>query len=44
MSRKAIKDTHAKYKLPAWRLKLHEIIFEADTPAGKLFDVNTHTN
>ena len=39
MSRKAIKDTHAKYKLPAWRLKLHEIIFEADTPAGKLFDV-----
>jgi voltage-gated potassium channel len=23
----------------AWRAKLHEIIFEADTPAGKLFDV-----
>lgn len=22
-----------------WRLKLHEIIFEADTPAGKAFDV-----
>ena len=22
-----------------WRLRLHEIIFEADTPAGKLFDV-----
>jgi voltage-gated potassium channel len=22
-----------------WRLKLHEIIFEADTPAGKWFDV-----
>lgn len=22
-----------------WRLKLHEIIFEAETPAGKLFDV-----
>ena len=22
-----------------WRLRLHEIIFEADTPAGKAFDV-----
>ena len=22
-----------------WRLKLHEVIFEADTPAGKAFDV-----
>ena len=22
-----------------WRMKLHEIIFEADTPAGKWFDV-----
>ena len=22
-----------------WRMKLHEVIFEADTPAGKLFDV-----
>ena len=22
-----------------WRFKLHEVIFEADTPAGKLFDV-----
>lgn len=22
----------------AWRLRVHEIIFEADTPAGKLFD------
>lgn len=22
-----------------WRLRLHEIIYEADTPAGKLFDV-----
>ena len=27
-------------KSPAsWRIKLHEIIFEADTPAGKLFDI-----
>ena len=24
---------------PYWRDRLHEIIFEADTPAGKLFDV-----
>jgi voltage-gated potassium channel len=23
----------------AWRIKLHEVIFEADTPAGKLFDI-----
>ena len=23
----------------AWRMKLHEVIFEADTPAGKWFDV-----
>ena len=26
-------------KPAAWRLRLHEIIFEADTPAGKLFDI-----
>lgn len=26
-------------KLPPWRRKIHTIIFEADTPAGKLFDV-----
>ena len=24
----------------AWRVRLHEIIFEADTPAGKAFDVS----
>jgi voltage-gated potassium channel len=28
-----------KNNLSPWRLKLHEIIFEADTPAGKWFDV-----
>ena len=22
-----------------WRFRLHEIIFEADTPAGKAFDI-----
>lgn len=26
-------------KKPQWRDRLHEVIFEADTPAGKLFDV-----
>ena len=25
--------------VPEWKSRLHEIIFEADTPAGKLFDV-----
>lgn len=24
---------------PNWKIKLHEIIYEADTPAGKLFDL-----
>ena len=28
-----------KNNLSPWRFKLHEIIFEADTPAGKWFDV-----
>ena len=31
-----------KYKIKpqsAWRSKIHEIIFEADTPAGKAFDI-----
>lgn len=28
-----------KYQLSPWRKKLHEIIYEADTPMGKLFDV-----
>ena len=28
-----------KMKRSSWRFKLHEIIYEADTPAGKLFDV-----
>ena len=26
-------------KEPSWKNKLHEIIYEADTPSGKLFDV-----
>ena len=28
-----------KYKLKSWKEKVHEVIYEADTPAGKLFDV-----
>ena len=30
-----MKETGAGNK---WRMKLHEVIFEADTPAGKWFD------
>jgi len=30
---------HPTPDTPDWRNRLHEIIFEADTPAGKLFDV-----
>ena len=29
----------SKYDTSSWRNKLHEIIYEADTPSGKLFDV-----
>ena len=25
--------------MPSWKIKLHDIIYEADTPAGKAFDV-----
>ena len=33
-------DNSSEHTLkPAWREKLHEIIFEADTPAGKRFDI-----
>ncbi len=39
MSKKAAKELHAKQKLSAWRLKIHEVIFEADTPVGKAFDI-----
>ena len=28
-----------KYNERKWKEKLHEIIYEADTPAGKLFDI-----
>ena len=29
----------ATNKTPNWKTKLHEIIYEADTPTGKLFDI-----
>ena len=29
----------SKTSKPNWRIKLHEIIYEADTPVGKLFDL-----
>ncbi len=32
-------ETHTRPTDPLWRHRLHEIIFEADTPAGKTFDV-----
>lgn len=33
------KPTPASEPLVSWRARLHEVIFEADTPAGKAFDV-----
>ena len=33
------RPTRARKPQRPWRERLHEIIFEADTPAGKLFDV-----
>ncbi|MHC5001963.1 MAG: ion transporter, partial [Planctomycetota bacterium] len=32
-------STEAPEAASNWRLRLHEIIFEADTPEGKAFDV-----
>jgi len=29
----------SKQNLSGWRLKWYEIIFEADTPKGRLFDI-----
>lgn len=31
--------TQEQKKIPTWKSKLHEVIFEADTPAGKWFDI-----
>lgn len=31
--------SHSNNKSTSWKSKLHEIIYEADTPAGKLFDI-----
>ena len=30
---------HERPVEPGWRFRLHEIVFEADTAGGKLFDV-----
>ncbi len=35
----AQKPAQAKRPFAPWRIRLHEVIFEADTPAGKTFDV-----
>lgn len=35
----ASRAERAGRSLPPWRARLHEVIFEADTPAGKGFDV-----
>lgn len=32
-------ETKPERTLPAWRQKIHEVIFEADTPSGKWFDI-----
>ena len=32
--------TNQKHELKPWQLKMHEIIFEADTPEGKIFDIS----
>jgi len=34
-----MKSSNQKYKLRPWQKTLHEVIYEADTPIGKLFDV-----
>lgn len=33
------RNGHAHTVDEGWRAKLHEVIFEADTPAGKAFDI-----
>jgi voltage-gated potassium channel len=37
--KKLMPETHTRPTDALWRHRLHEIIFEADTPAGKAFDV-----
>lgn len=45
MNRTSLSDRYQKplskdgRKPATWRLRLHEVIFEADTPAGKIFDI-----
>ena len=37
--KRGIFKSHDRPAEPGWRFRLHEVIFEADTPAGKFFDV-----
>ena len=39
MKRKKNVPQEEMHPLAHWRIKLHEIIFEADTPTGKAFDI-----
>lgn len=39
MTKKTTQTSGAAKKEPLWKHKLHEIIFEAETPAGKAFDI-----
>ncbi len=38
-TQKRSEDVKAKAMMPAWKRSLHEVIYEAETPAGKLFDL-----
>ena len=33
------RDSHPRASLQPWRRRLHEVVFEADTSAGKAFDL-----
>ena len=33
---------HERPAEPGWRFRLHEIVFEADTRGGRLFDAEGH--
>ena len=38
-NQKSDRDLHRKSDKFTWKQRIHEIIFESDTAAGKLFDV-----
>jgi len=37
--RRKARDSRPTESAPRWQLRLHEVIFEADTPEGKAFDI-----